>query len=320
MKKLIALVLCAALMSTVAAAAESYAYGTQYHPNTDITLGASDFGVNASDINDDNYSIKKVSYTSGKAYVDSVALDDDEGDELTIALKENYELDKYKTVEMTIDLRGKGSSNDDISLDLLFYVGYDVTTVAIGSDGDINGSDLALGTINKFDSGDEGQAYGILEFDADDDTSVSVRVYDGEQYFLNVNYDADKTLLVNNADSDAEISFLNFEGHPTFNSTATIYFYQVDEDGFIYQLTDSGKIAKSAAKWSEDDGCWVLKTRTLGSYVFSDAALTAVSSDASADADSSTANPDTGANDVVGIATALAVASLVAAGAVSLKK
>jgi len=37
-------------------------------------------------------------------------------------------------------------------------------------------------------------------------------------------------------------------------------------------------------------------------------------------ADETTKNPDTGANDVVGVAAALAVVSLIAAGAVSLKK
>ena len=58
----------------------------------------------------------------------------------------------------------------------------------------------------------------------------------------------------------------------------------------------------------------VLKTRTLGSYVFSDKALSVAATTPG------TNNPDTGANDVVGVATALAAVALVSAAAVSLKK
>ena len=82
-------------------------------------------------------------------------------------------------------------------------------------------------------------------------------------------------------------------------------------------------LTKSAAKWSEDDGCWVLKTRSLGSYVSSDKEMESAASNSSSDTDADSGdatNPTTGAIDVVGIATALAVISLVCAGAVSLKK
>ena len=75
-----------------------------------------------------------------------------------------------------------------------------------------------------------------------------------------------------------------------------------------------GKLVNVNAKWDDDEGCFILKTRTLGGYVFSDKKLNVAAADAS------TNNPDTGANDVVGIATALAAVALVSAAAVSLKK
>ena len=71
-------------------------------------------------------------------------------------------------------------------------------------------------------------------------------------------------------------------------------------------------------KWDEDEGCYILKTRTLGNYVFSDVALPL--DVANNTTDTPVTNPDTGANDVVGIATALAAVALVSAAAVSLKK
>ncbi len=348
MKKILALCLAVGLMTTTAFAASTTIFGDgydgelpngisnivdtgdfSYRPGDEIEFTSSilneEEGVDVSDLNTDNYSIKKITYDSGKSYIDSVELDDDEGDALTVTFKEDYTVDSSKNVEMEIELRGKGNDVDVKTVYIQFSTTYGLptNTVYIDEDGDIEEADVNFDEINEFDSGDDGMAYGTLSFDTDDgDTSVEVRVYDGDQVYLGHDYEADKKVLVANADSDAEISFLNFPAEPTFNSTATVYFYQVDEDGFIYEITGEGKIKASAAKWSEDDGCWVLKTRTLGSYVFSDEELVSASSSGEdeTDTEGDVTNPDTGANDVVGIATALAVVSLVAAGAVALKK
>ena len=311
MKKVLALVLAVMMMATVAFAAD---LGSLKPDGEDIDLGMS----SAKDLNTKNYSIKKVSYEKGKAYVDSISLDNEEGNALTLNLKKDYTMaydaGKLKDLEFTVELRGKGANADSPKATYTAKVGYELNTVMISSDNKIAASDLKFDTVNKFKDG--GAPYGTLSFDTDDkNTTVEVRVYDGDKAFLGHNYKADKKVLIANADTGADISFLNFKGKPSFNSTATVYFYQVDEKGFVYELTAEGKIKKSAAKWSEDDGAWVLKTRALGSYVFSDKELASAVS-----ADEKPANPDTGANDVVGIATALAVVSLVAAGAVSLKK
>ncbi len=315
MKKVLALVLAVAMMATVAFAADPYDLKTLEPGTEDIKLEPGFSHVK--DLNTDNYSIKKVTYEKGKAYVASIELDDDEGNALNLNLKSDYTMayadeTKFKDLDVTIELRGKGAKSDSPSARFIGSIGYVLNPVEI--DDSNNVGDVSFETVNKFV--DKGMPYGNLSFDTTDkDTTVEVRVYDGDKAFLGHNYDADKKVLIANADADAEISFLNFEAKPSFNSTATVYFYQVDEDGFVYELTGEGKIKKSAAKWSEDDGAWVLKTRTLGSYVFSDKALASAAA-----ADDTTTNPDTGANDVVGIATALAVVSLVAAGAVSLKK
>lgn len=325
MKKVLALVLAVAMMSTVAFAASSTVINeATYGPGDKIIIGSSELNADGSDavsaLNTDNYSIKKVTYDKGKSYIDSIELDDDEDDELTIKFKKDYTVEKEKAVEMKIELRGKGNDVDVKTVNIEVNTAYLTGLVKVEINEDNEVAAPSFDEINKFVSADNnGAPYGTLEFDTDDgDTSVEVRVYDGDKVFLGHDYDADKKVLVANADSDAEISFLNFVAKPSFNSTATVYFYQVDEDGFVYELTGEGKIKKSNAKWSEDDGCWVLKTRTLGSYVFSDKAL--VSAAAAETETDGTENPDTGANDVVGIATALAVVSLVAAGAVSLKK
>ena len=70
--------------------------------------------------------------------------------------------------------------------------------------------------------------------------------------------------------------------------------------------------------WDEDEGCYILKTRQMpGTMVFSDKPLPIDDLPVN---ETPVENPDTGANDVVGIATALAAVALVSAAAVSLKK
>ena len=327
MKKVLALVLAIAMMSTVAFAASNTPWddGT-FGPGKKITIGSSKLNADpekgdVSALNTDNYSIKKVTYNKGKAYIDSIELNDEEDDELVIKFKKDYTVEKAKEIDLEIELRGKGNDVDvkTVNIDVTAKYLTGIDTFYINEDNEISGYSETEISEFKSEEGD-GAPYGTLEFDTTDgDTSVEVRVYDGDKLFLGHDYDADKKVLVANADSEAEISFLNFPAKPSFNSTATVYFYQVDEDGFVYELTGEGKIKKSAAKWSEDDGCWVLKTRTLGSYVFADKALTSAAA-AGEGTEGETTNPDTGANDVVGIAAALAVVSLVAAGAVSLKK
>ena len=170
--------------------------------------------------------------------------------------------------------------------------------------GDPEEPDLLDDTVHTTDD------YGTVILNTEDeDVEVTFRGYKGDELFLYNKTSANSALLKAYADKDADITFLTFEAEPTFNSTATVRFYK-DEESHVYVMKD-GKLVNEV-KWDEDESCFLLKTRTLGAYVFSDKALPFNVE--------TTANPDTGANDVVGIATALAAVALVSAAAVSLKK
>ena len=162
---------------------------------------------------------------------------------------------------------------------------------------------------------EDGAAYGTLYYDYDDGLSLEVRVYDGDEYYLGCDTSANVDVLKANADSDADMYFYNFKGEPTFNSTARLYFYDVDEDGYIYEVKN-GKLTE-VGSYSDDDGCWVVKARTLGQYVVSTEKLANAKGETT---EPEVTNPDTGANDVVGIAAALGVVALISGAAVSLKK
>ena len=353
MKKVLALVLAVMMMATVAFAATSDNPGANDVANVGKTkipgskIEINDSGiigtsVPASDvksINSTNYVLQKVQWEEGKNLVESVKFDD-ANDKLVIKLKQDYTMTTEKKLAGTITLKGKKNGKGERPEDLTIYIGKTkdgngTTPITVGyvladgkgvnpsiqinsnNEADVSdGTDFDLKANEKYlwKVTDNGAKYGTLEFDAadDGDTNVEVRVYDGDKLYLYNTVDADTDILKAYADVDADITFLNFKGAPTFNSTATVRFYK-PEDSYVYAVKD-GKLTNVNAKWNDEEGCFVLKTRTLGSYVFSDKKLNVAAADAS------TNNPDTGANDVVGIAGALAAVALVSAAAVSLKK
>lgn len=347
MKKVLALVLAVLMLATVAFAADvinpgddtATASGGSKVPGAKIKIGQKGIqdwidsnpgiagsigttGLAKSDVkavNSTNYSVTALKYNEGKNLVESVKFDDS-NDQLVIKLKQDYTQTTQKALDMTFTLKGKKVGKNprflDIPVALSYTVGYKLDTTSLELTGNDNVSYPAFAddTLYKVvQASTVTDAYGTLEFtSADTDTDVSVRIYKDDKYYLYSDVDADTDVLKKYADSDADITFLNFPGEPTFNATATVYFYK-EEGTKIYKNVD-GKLSACNAKWSEDDGAYILKTRTLGSYVFSDKALS-VAAETPADT-----NPDTGANDVVGIATALAAVALVSAAAVSLKK
>ncbi len=184
---------------------------------------------------------------------------------------------------------------------------------------DLDENDLGKIICFDKDEGGEDASYGTMSVDLGDVAYLEGRVYDGDEVFYDYDEDADTDIL--KAYPDAEMSFVNIytNGFPT----AMDLEVYADEDEYVYAIKD-GKVASSGLKWDEDAYAYTGKIRSSASYVISDIELdvsAAVDTDGDGETDDTTTeNPETGANDVVGVATALAVVSLVAAGAVSLKK
>ena len=358
MKKVLALVLAVMMLATVAMAADATNPGSgttstnsNVLPGGKIKIGQAGIIANlepgspltAADIkavNSTNYSITGIKYREGKNLVESITLNDTD-DQVVIKLKQDYSMTTAKKLDLDLTLKGKkvGKNPRNKDIDITIYTKMVAYTLADGknnpgyieidANGDVNivpATTVVNDSGTVYDFADAGAdefvwkvkktgttAYGDMEFTAaDGDTDVSVRVYDGDKLYLYSDVDADTDVLKAYADADADITFLNFPGTPTFNSTATVYFYK-EEGTYVYGVKD-GKLVNVNAKWSDDESGFVLKTRTLGSYVFSDKKLSVSAPAAGSE------NPDTGANDVVGIATALAAVALVSAAAVSLKK
>lgn len=285
-------------------------------------------------ITSDNYSITSQKWTKGKSLLVGLEFDDDLN-QLVIKTKEDYELKQPQELNGKFTLKGKGKGGIgntkpvNITVTIAVTVGNKKAAAYLDVDNDrtITQGTIADNTVYKFqkidtakdglrDFIDSSTAHATSEYGtvvlntADDDTEVTFRGYKNEELFLYNKTSANEALLKKYADKDADITFLTFVANPTLTSTATIRFYK-DEESHVYVLKD-GKIS-SEVKWDDEESCFLLKARTLGAYVFSDKALPIGTTAADN-------NPDTGANDVVGIATALAAVALVSAAAVSLKK
>lgn len=265
------------------------------------------------------YSIAGQSWTSGKELVSSVRIDNDDNT-IVLKLKPDYTNTKEKALKGTIKVRDKKKGRF-LEITVNTTVGYNQGTIDIESDGNIPTLTVDPETVYTVVASDKGYPYGTLMFQADV-ADVTVRVYDKEKFYLGYNREPHKETLLANAESDAVIEFLNFEGTPTFSGTATVNFYGFENNYHIYELKN-GKLTKAATKWDNDTDSFVLKTRTLGHYVISDKTLRSATGTTDNNVPNEKpdgVNPDTGANDVAGIAMALAVVSLVSAAAISLKK
>lgn len=318
MKKVLALVLAVMMLT-------SLAFATVIEPGAKIKLGkdAAEWDVAPEKkVNSDNYSISKIDWEEGKKYIDSVSFDDDDN-VLVIKVKQNYTLvaDDDASFYGTVKIREKGKSVYHVAAIGTEADPYDVyyaeDEIEITDDRDtlFDYAEATLYTVTD----PEDKAYGTFEYDfgSDEQYGVSVRVYEDEELFLEISEDADKDILKANADADADyIDFVEWVAAPTFTSNVTLEFYGAEEDDYIYEIKDGKLVTPSRLKWDDDAEVWTLTTRTLGAYVVSDVKL----ANAVAEADADVSNPDTGANDVVGIAGALAVVAMISAAAVSLKK
>ena len=353
MKKVLALVLAVMMMATVAfaydignnssAGSESAAIVA---PGDQIRIFADNFenadGVKLNTLlkngqfSSENFSVTTKRFDKGSNLVKSVEFNDDKA-AVDVKLNDNYDLRAKETINLVIK-EIKISAKKKID-------GYNGETISKGSKWtyDKNEADFRIGHVQVelditedmevyVDSGDgvsanngvsrgnsetghlvkfvkDEVAYGTATINFGDIATATGRVYDKDVVFLQFNEDVDIDTVKKYPDAD--LSFVTFKGAPTFNSNFELEIY-ADEDMYIYEIKD-GKVAPCNLKWDDDSYAFTGKVRTLGAYVISDTKL-------SVDATAADGNPDTGANDVVGIATALAAVALVSAAAVSLKK
>ena len=200
-------------------------------------------------------------------------------------------------------------------------------------------NDASVAKLWKVKKGENGTAV----FDFADKAFFTVKMYSGESMYLDLSTAYDKA-IAGEMDAEAD-SFYKFDNdNANFSRTGELIIVTDDETLVPYEIDEDGNFVEVDAKYVEDyaiahtnkkvDG-FVFSTKTLGNYVLSTEELgqeeqpvdetpvveePTTETPATDNTTSAKPNPDTGAEDFVGLAVSLAVVSVAAAGALALKK
>ena len=199
-------------------------------------------------------------------------------------------------------------------------------------------NDASKATLWKVKKGENGTAV----FDFADKAFFTVKMYSGESMWLDLSTAYDKA-IAGEMDAEAD-SFYKFDNdNANFSRTGELIIVTDDSSLVPYEIDEDGNFVEVDAKYVEDyaiahtnkkvDG-FVFSTKTLGNYVLSTEELgqeeqpaeetpakpVTPSEPTTETPSTSKPNPETGAEDFVGLAVSLAVVSVAAAGALALKK
>ncbi|MCI5800643.1 MAG: hypothetical protein MR014_00365 [Oscillospiraceae bacterium] len=322
MKKVLALVLAVVLcMGLGVVAFADYDNNTLGTQKIEFSVMMDDTDLEAADLK------ASLSWEEGKEYFDKVELDDGDNAgeiEVTVKFKDYYGTDDID-VDFTLSLK-KGSSKKDFTpeneneavkeLRIAVTFGWGQIEPQMDKDDDNVTVDSEEGLV-VFD--DEDAKFTTFEFENLEALSVAGKMSKQEpvnMYLDTAVTDEIKALMKKNEDVDFDV--VDFKGAPEFDFTQEVTYYIDDEDVeyFVYEIVD-GKPVAVKAKLNDDKDALVWKTRTLGTYIVTDDEIKAAAAETeTADKE----NPETGSVDFVNVAVALGAVSLVAAGAVALKK
>lgn len=211
-----------------------------------------------------------------------------------------------------------------------------VTNLAEGDEAEMNIS----GTIGYETT--DAKSYTVMEGpvtnfdDVDDDDTIELDFGGDALFEVNAKGQKDLFLRLDTSDSaledkypEASLEVRYFAGNnKTFRKTGTLTFEDIDpienENGklvapYIYEVVNGKLVVFNDAKYDMDESKFTIKTNKLGNYVISDRELDASEAidgegenegGSSNGGSNSEKNPDTGANDFVGLAVALAVVSI----------
>ena len=200
-------------------------------------------------------------------------------------------------------------------------------------------NDASVAKLWKVKKGENGTAV----FDFADKAFFTVKMYSGESMYLDLSTAYDKA-IAGEMDAEAD-SFYKFDNeNANFSRTGELIIVTNDSSLVPYEIDEDGNFVEVDAKYVEDyaiahtnkkvDG-FVFSTKTLGNYVLSTEELgqeekpvdetpvveePTTETPATDNTTSAKPNPETGAEDFVGLAVSLAVVSVAAAGALALKK
>ena len=189
----------------------------------------------------------------------------------------------------------------------------------------------------------EAKESGVAVFDFADKAFFTVKMYKGETMYLDLETAYDKA-IAGEMDADAD-SFYKFDkSNSSFSRAGELVIVSDDETLVPYEIDEDGNFVAVDAEYVKDYAIahtnskvngFVFNTKQLGNYVLATEELgedeapvedgtkddeNTVTPEPETPVQTEKPNPNTGANDFVGLAVSLAVVSVAAAGALALKK
>ena len=281
------------------------------------------------------YKANKTDYLSYKDYTNEI---EPNAVYLKITLKDEWKTVEDETLKYRVYIADNASGNETNRVWVSGtyentnreYVDFDWT------------NDASKAKIWEVRKGENGTAV----FDFADKAFFTVKMYSGESMYLDLSTAYDKA-IAGEMDAEAD-SFFKFDNeNANFSRTGELIIVTNDSSLIPYEIDKDGNFVELDAKYVEDyaiahtnekvDG-FVFTTKTLGNYVLSTEELgqeeevnetpaepvtpsePTTETPATDNTTSAKPNPDTGAEDFVGLAVSLAVVSVAAAGALALKK
>lgn len=248
---------------------------------------------------------------------------------LKVTLKKEWKTTDSETMKYYVYVAKNNGSTSDKTNEVWVSVKYENTAFEyVNFDWTNNANEAKLWKVRK---GENGTAV----FDFADKAFFTVKMYSEESMYLDLSTAYDKT-IAGEMDVDAD-SFYKFDNENANFSRSGELVIVSDDDSLVPYSIEDGELVKVDAEYVENYAIahtntkvngFVFSTKQLGNYVLATEEI-AEEVEEPADEENKPAeevkpetkpNPETGAEDFVGLAVSLAVVSVAAAGALALKK
>ncbi len=302
MKRCLALMLSIAMLCTTAvwaaASSGSWVSETNVYPGSTVTVSGfydKDGGeLDESQLDTEYYTVSIKPSKNGE-YVERVYIDNNNS-EVKLVIKSGIKVSSAKDIIGSVTVRDRDNGKRytaEIEEGMLVLGGGGTANMEYVGHESFELPDSYQSNKVKFKT-EDGDSYGTLRADFVDSSYRSIAyfnvlVVDQSTLYLGHNNTPDLNLMKKY--SDADIRFITWSAAPTFDATGTLGI-MMDSDEYIYGRKADGSLYKLSGKYNSDTGAYEIKTKTLGSYVISNKALSAggaVSSSSSVPASSSVA-------------------------------
>lgn len=312
MKKFFSAVLAIVMMASMAATAFALDFETDNDedkilPGQKFRISTSEFldkdGNTPGQLDKEVHTIS-TSWKKGNSYIDRTYFEDGD-DFITVVVKSGLNLTSDATITGTLKIRYRGPNDKTTTVYTLSIKEGDLYITSVDNEGKSNmvrvgekEFSLPYDYMEKkvrfiTDDDEDKERYGTFtgEFVNSSGTDVAkyvVKVVDQAPLYLAFNESGNSTLLKKYPNAD--LRFVSWSATPTFDLEGKLYIY-MDPDEYIYGVNKDNTLYRLGGSYDSSEGAYVIKTKTLGSYIVSDKQLVNTGSQTSsaAPASSSTA-------------------------------